>query len=168
LSLRNAVVLGKAALESVEINRDATGRAFGCPTQILGRPGDRMAQLTGCSQRPVRIPQKLTGKNHQISLAISDDVVCLGSGCDHAHGCRGHSGLPPDTVGKGGLVAGPSWNRNSRETPAGRTDVRSWKRSYFPLVCSFSYGPGAHGAEALPFQGTNTIFPKAFASMIVR
>src|SRR6185437_8574707 len=54
-------------------------------TLILQWPLDIVTQGACCQQRPVRLTQKLTGQNRNISLTGTDDLIGLCWVSNHSH-----------------------------------------------------------------------------------
>src|SRR5262245_24248486 len=67
--------------------------------QILGRPGNRMSQLTRRAKRPVRIAKQLARQEHAIRATRPYELVGLGGRRNEADGGGRDAGLAADTLG---------------------------------------------------------------------
>src|SRR5579883_2677537 len=80
------------------------------------------AEFDGGMDGPIGIAQKFSGQQHEIRIAVSNDVLRLLRLRNQPDRTRGHAGLSPDLRRKGDLV--PRSKRNLRgETDTSRRTV---------------------------------------------
>ena len=119
LAPRNGLLLSEATLKAGKI-RSRTGLGTGrSGPYILHRPGNCVTQLARRAQRPVGVAQHLTGKQHKVRLAVTNNLVCLDRRGDETDGPGRYPGLAPDSLREGRLVTGAKRDLGLRDVPAG-------------------------------------------------
>ena len=69
----------------------------------------RLTQKPSRTQRPLGVAQELAGEQHQVGPSVTDDLVGMGGGGDHADRRGRDVCLPTNTLGQGHLEAGADY-----------------------------------------------------------